>query len=212
MAPRALRRVTGATVVATALVLGGCSIGGLVRPPQPPSPEACLRQLRATPGVRFRNLPERIDGPGCRLSGAIQLLDVGVPVGNLGPVSCPVAAGLVRWLREDVQPAAVRRFGQQVTRIDTFGSYACRTRNNRAGALPSEHATGNAVDVAAFRLANGRRVAVTAWNSGDVRDRSFLRDVHRAGCSLFRVALGPDADALHYNHLHLDMGRSTACR
>ncbi|MEA3041813.1 MAG: hypothetical protein QOC65_1302, partial [Sphingomonadales bacterium] len=83
----------------------------------------------------------------------------------------------------------------------------------RPGARLSEHGSANAVDVAAFLLADGRRITVLeGWNGGDEDARMFLRAVHRAGCRRFSVGLSPDSDAYHYNHLHFDLGRGPYCR
>lgn len=163
--------------------------------------------------VGFRVLPDRTFGGGCSALGAVQLTDIGTPVANLGAMRCPLARAFAAWVREAVQPEAQRRFGTTVRRIESFGTYACRPVNSQAGARLSEHAFANAVDVAAFVLADGRRVTVLdGWESADEEVRRFLRTVHRAGCRRFSVGLGPDADAYHRNHLHFDLGRGPYCR
>jgi hypothetical protein len=207
-----VRRAKFPLLLALGLLTQSCSGDLIEAPRRAPSGAQCLEQLSRMPNVRYRMVPRRAAAPGCSLAGTVQLLDIGVPVAGLGPVSCPVAVSLVRWLHEDVQPAAKRRLGATVVRVETFGSYSCRPRNNRVGAAPSEHSTANAVDVSAFRLSNGRRLPVTAWTSGLADERGFLRDVHGAACRRFAVVLGPEANALHRDHLHLDMGRSRACR
>ena len=55
-------------------------------------------------------------------------------------------------------PSTVIVDNGRIVRIETFGTYACRTRDNIPGAKLSEHAFGNALDVAAFRLADGREI------------------------------------------------------
>ena len=163
--------------------------------------------------VQFRVLTDRTFAGGCSAIGAVQLTDIGTPTTNLGAMTCPVARQYARWVREAVQPAAERMLGSGVARIETFGTYACRTVNSRPGARISEHGYANAVDVAAFVLRDGRRVTVEqGWHGGKEPVRRFLRAVHREGCRRFSVGLGPDSDALHYNHLHIDMGRSGTCR
>ncbi len=182
--------------------------------PAPPDRETLQCHVAlAREGVGFRVLPDRQFGGGWSAVGSVQLTEVGAPVANLGAVRCPLARAFAAWVREAVQPEARRRLGSPVRRIESFGTYACRPVNSRAGARLSEHAYANAVDVAAFVLADGRRVTVLeGWNGpdGDVRD--FLRAVHRAGCRRFSVGLGPDADAWHRNHLHFDLGRGPYCR
>jgi hypothetical protein len=163
--------------------------------------------------VSYRPLPDRRLESGCSSIGTVQLLDIGLPVTNLGPMTCPLARTFVRWAREGVQPAAQQAFGSRVVRIESFGTYSCRSVNSRPGAKLSEHARSNAVDISAFLLADGRRISVLeGWRGDDPAARQFLRDVHRAGCSRFSVTLGPDADSFHYNHLHFDLAGSRYCR
>ena len=97
--------------------------------------------------------------------------------------------------------------GAEVVKIETFGTYSCRTRNSQPGARLSEHAFANAVDVSGFVLADGRRITVEqGWRGPDDRVRRFLRQIHQGGCRRFAIGLSPDSDAYHYNHLHFDMG------
>jgi hypothetical protein len=163
--------------------------------------------------IGFRVLPDRTFAGGCTALGAVQLLEIGTPTTNLSAMTCPLARAFARWTREAVQPAASQWLGGPIARIETFGTYACRPVNNQAGGRLSEHGRANAVDVAAFVLADGRRVTVLdGWSGEDERVRSFLRAVHRAGCRRFATGLGPDADAFHRNHFHFDMGRGPYCR
>lgn len=119
-------------------------------------------------------------------------------------IACPVAIGLFLWEKQVVQPAALRHFGSPVVRIDTFGSYACRPiRGGREGRW-SEHASANAIDIAAFRLSDGRRIGIAADWKGDRREAAFLRDVRDGACRSFATVLSPDYNALHRDHLHLD--------
>jgi hypothetical protein len=163
--------------------------------------------------IAFRALPDQQFGGGCSALGAVQLLDMGTPASNLRAMTCPLARQFARWTREAVQPAADQWLGSRIVRIETFGTYACRTRNSQAGARLSEHAFANAVDVSGFVLADGRRITIEhGWNGEDERVRRFLRAVHQAGCRRFAIGLSPESDAFHYNHLHFDMGRGPYCR
>ena len=176
------------------------------------APLQCYAALRAT-GASFRPLPDKALDNGCGMTGAVQLLDIGTPVTNLGAMTCGLAERFTSWVRGAVQPAARGAFGVGVARIESLGTYSCRPLNNQAGARLSEHGRANAVDVAAFVLADGRRITVAGdWNGADERARRFLRAVHDEGCRRFGVALGPDANAFHRDHLHFDMGRGPYCR
>ncbi len=173
--------------------------------------QQCFADLRRD-GVSFRPLPDRVYANGCSAVGAVQLLDIGTPVTNLGAMTCPLAHGFELWVREAVQPAARVWLGSQVVKIESFGTYSCRPVDNVAGARLSEHGRANAVDIGAFLLADGRRITVLeGWSGSDENVRRFLRAVHDAGCRRFSVVLGPDANAYHHNHLHFDLGRGPYC-
>lgn len=164
-------------------------------------------------GVRYKALEDRLFGNGCSAVGAVQLLDIGTPVTNLGAMTCPLARQFARWAREAMQPAAKAWLGSRIVRVESFGTYSCRPVNSRRGARLSEHGRANAVDIAAFVLADGRRITVReGWSGGDEDVRRFLRNVHAAGCRRFGIVLGPDADAFHRDHLHFDMGQGPYCR
>lgn len=138
------------------------------------------------------------------------MLDGTVAVGPAATLGCPVTVALEQWIAASVQPAAVARFGSQVVAIHQMSAYACRSRNNVAGAELSEHAFGNALDVGSFELANGRVVTVEEGWNGAQDERDFLREVHATACEYFTTVLGPGSDANHYNHFHLDLARHNA--
>jgi hypothetical protein len=172
----------------------------------------CLAELQLN-AVKFRALPDRTFSGGCSAIGAVQLLDVGTPISNLGAMTCPAARQLARWVREAVQPAATQFLGSRIVKIESFGTYNCRPINNQAGNKLSEHGKANAVDIAAFTTESGRRITIlTGWNGPDENVRLFLRAAHKAGCARFNIGLGPEANALHRDHFHFDMGRGPYCR
>ena len=180
-----------------------------------PTPQAILQCHvdLAREGVQFRVLPDQRFSGGCSALGAVQLIDIGVPVTNLRAMTCPLARQFARWAREALQPAADQWLHTRVVRIETFGTYSCRSVNSQPGARLSEHAYANAVDVSGFVLGDGRHITVAqGWNGDDDRVRRFLRAVHREGCRRFAIGLSPDSDAYHYNHMHFDMGRGPYCR
>ena len=130
--------------------------------PLPPaiSPGAATLQCHADlrrENVGFRPLPDRVFGGGCSALGAVQLLEIGTPVSNLGAMTCPLARQFARWTREAVQPAARQWLGSRVVKIESMGTYSCRPLNAQAGQKLSEHGRANAVDIGAFVLADGRR-------------------------------------------------------
>src|SRR3954470_9947283 len=90
-------------------------------------------------------------------------------------LACPIVSALDRWLSDSVQPAAMRWFGARVVEIKQISAYSCRGMNGNPHAHISEHAFGNALDIAAFTLADGRRIAVkTGWR-GMPEEQGFVR-------------------------------------
>ncbi|MFL6858801.1 MAG: extensin family protein [Allosphingosinicella sp.] len=203
------------------MALAACIPSGDRKPP-PSRPATAAEPSKATllcyadlrgQNVRFRPLADRYFEGGCSALGAVQLLDIGTPVANLGAMTCPLAATFSRWVRDAVQPAAAASLGSRVAKIESLGTYSCRPVNGQAGARLSEHGRANAVDVGAFVLEDGRRITVLAgWNGEDESVRRFLRTVHDSGCRRFGVVLGPDANAFHRDHLHLDLGPGPYCK
>ncbi len=131
------------------------------------------------------------------------------------PTTCAIAAALELWLRDGVKPAAAAHLGSEVARIEHFGTFSCRRLYGRAEGAWSEHATGNAIDIAAFVLADGRRVSVLDdWQDGGA-EAAFLKQVRDAGCRVFGTVLSPDYNAAHRDHLHMDQqarGFGGVCR
>ncbi len=110
-----------------------------------------------------------------------------------------------------VEPDAQARFGEKVATVDVFGAYSCRLVDNEAGARLSEHSFGNAVDVAGFTLADGRKLEfVRDWKAPGTQEAAFLHETHAGACQYFTTVLGPGADVFHYNHIHLDLANHGA--
>ncbi len=144
----------------------------------------------------------------------------GSPVNNVGPVAikptatlaCPIVSALDRWITESVQPAAQRWFGSPVAEIKQISAYSCRGMNGNPNAHISEHAFGNALDIAAFTLADGRRISVKDGWKGLAEEQGFLRDVQGAACQQFNTVLAPGSNVYHYDHIHVDLMRRSSGR
>lgn len=184
-------------------------------------PARCTALFDAA-GTRPRLAPPR--RPADRQCGYDQALELGQPRpggASFAPrglvTACPVAAALYLWERDTVQPAAERLLGERIAAIEHLGSYSCRRVGGGASGAYSEHAGANAVDIAAFRTASGRRVSVLRdWPDSDP-EATFLRAVRSGACELFATVLSPDYNAAHADHLHFDQasrGRTAwrACR
>jgi hypothetical protein len=143
-----------------------------------------------------------------------------VPLGSsaisaFGPVeikpaatlACPMVSALDRWIIDSVQPAARRWFRQPVVEIRQISAYSCRGMNGQPGARISEHAFGNALDIASFTLADGRKITVKNGWRGSPEEQGFLRDVQGAACEQFNTVLAPGSNRFHYDHFHFDLMR-----
>jgi len=138
------------------------------------------------------------------------------PAATAGPVqlqpaatlACPIVSELDKWVGEVVQPAALKWFRQPVVEIKQIGSYSCREMiNGNPNAPISEHAFGNALDIAEFDLADGHRITVQHGWHGTPDEQGFLHDVQGGACRDFTTVLAPGANIYHYNHIHVDLMR-----
>lgn len=173
--------------------------------------QQCVFDLKQA-GVRFTPLPNEDHGGGCSSIDSVKLLDMGTPVTNLGPMTCPLARNFAAWAQYAVRPAARQYLKAEVVRIETYGTYSCRNiYGGRSGRL-SQHASSNAIDVAGFVLADGRRIMLDGGWNGDKASQDFLRVLHKSACRRFGTVLGPDYNAAHYNHFHFDMSGNGYCR
>lgn len=175
-------------------------------------PSVCARTLKA-PHIEAQQIA---DGPmkdGCGWSNAVRLVSAGGVHASFDKITCETAVALTLWLEHEVQPLALNIFGQRVTSVRSYGSYACRNiigdplwRYRR-----SEHAIANAADIAGFTLADGREISIRQhWKSEGAEGR-FLHEAHARACSYFRAALGPDFNDAHHDHFHLDRGLFSRC-
>lgn len=182
---------------------------------------AACRALLQSSGIDYAPLP-RVGEGTCAAPDRTRLGDNATPGLVLRPAgvapSCAVSTTMILWMRERVQPAARRHFGQTVARLEHLGSYNCRSIGGGTGGTPSQHSTGNAIDIAAFVLEDGTRISLIAdWRSEPDGPRSrFLRDARDGACELFSTTLSPDYNRAHADHFHFDQaqraGGWSACR
>lgn len=178
----------------------------------------CLTLLRQA-GVTASRVPDQDDGGFCVVRGAVRISGgEQTPLNPAGVVMrCPMAARLLLWDRETVQPASRDILGSQAARIDNLGTFACRRvyGSRDAAARPSQHARANALDVSGVRLSDGRRVSVAEdWDGLGPTGREgaiFLRRLRDGGCKLFKNVLTPDYNAAHGDHFHLDAAATGVC-
>jgi hypothetical protein len=130
-----------------------------------------------------------------------------VEVKPAATLACPIVSALDQWISGAVQPAAQHWFRQPVVEIKQISAYSCRGMNGDPNAHISEHAFGNALDIAEFTLADGHRISVQYGWHGTPEEQGFLHDVQAAACDEFTTVLAPGANVYHYNHIHVDLMR-----
>lgn len=174
-------------------------------------PAMCRAVLRRS-GAASTPVPDRSGQDGCGWHDAVRLGTIGHA--RLQPpavVSCPLAVSLAMLDRHALQPLAEAGFHEHVTRIDNVGSYACRNNQGLPGAPLSRHATAQAIDVTGVVLADGRTITVLEdWDRGTAG--VFLHAVEQRACGFFGTVLGPEYNAAHRGHFHLQETGAGWCR
>ncbi len=170
------------------------------------APEAACVRLMASPAAVVVRLPP-IDGAvGCDLAEPVRLdaifLDDGsrVPLEPAPVLACLMVEAVVAHAREDLA-ATARHAGSSLANIATSAGYECRGRNRIAGAKPSEHARGNALDIRALHLKDGRMLGVRASDL----PAALAENWRSAACARFTTVLGPGSDGYHEDHVHIDL-------
>jgi hypothetical protein len=170
-------------------------------------PQGC-RALLDLAGSQSTPAPARHDGDQCGYDDGMRLGEPNLAFAPKGPVaSCPVAAAILMFDRQVLQPAAQKHFGRPVVRVQHAGSYSCRRLYGRSEGAYSEHATANALDITGFTLQGGGTVSVLRdWQAAG-SEGAFLREVRDGACALFGTVLSPDYNEAHADHLHLDQAK-----
>lgn len=137
----------------------------------------------------------------------VRALQPGLALDAPAVMRCDTARSLALWMREAVIPAARRLEGSpRITSVALGTSYACRgVVGGASTATVSEHALGNAVDIAGFGFDNGTRLEIAPRGDRGGIEMAFQNAVQAAACLYFSTVLGPGSNAAHDDHLHLDI-------
>lgn len=172
-------------------------------------PALCRQALDSSP-LNYMPLADSTPQANCPLENTVRVQGSEVRLSNSFIATCPLAAAFAMFERHGLQPAAQAVFGQPVVGVEHVGSYACRSI---AGSQrQSQHASANALDIVGFRLRDGRRISVRRDWSKQGEEGEFLRMLHAAACDSFNTTLGPEYNAAHRDHFHVDMGLFRMCR
>jgi hypothetical protein len=147
---------------------------------------------------------------GCGLEGAVHPIRSHIAYSRPFDLTCGMMAALY-WYEAELQQRAEAELGRQIARIDHLGTYACRNINGAAQGRRSQHATANAIDIAAFHLADGRTISVLRDWGKETPEGRFLIGAREDACRFFNVVLSPRYNAAHANHFHVDLGGFRMC-
>ncbi|MCS6878097.1 MAG: extensin family protein [Geminicoccaceae bacterium] len=175
--------------------------------PAPPRAESCLAALRAAGlGVEPWDAPT---AGACRVEAPVRLARTRLALSRPLETSCALASAWLRY-EEELGRLARRVTGRELVAIEHAGSHACRPMTGNAGRA-SLHARALALDVVAFRLSDGSRIAVEEhWRDRGPAGR-FLRAAAELACRHFAMVLTPDSDRWHRDHFHFDLGPFSRC-
>ena len=150
---------------------------------------AC-RAVLARAHLTFTPLLDRDLGKGCGFADVVRSDASPIAFNIRVMATCSMTAALT-WYQQRLEEIARQDLGTRIARIDQLGTYACRNINSEtnSGRL-SQHATANAIDIAAFHLEDGRVVSVLADYGKPTAAGRFLDDAHEAACGLFNIVLG----------------------
>ena len=189
--------------------------GEMQGPPRPPltiasesdeEHKTCLSALSAM-GATFKEIPRIDDGNGCGIDKPIALSSPlpGIDFKPEGKMRCEAALALAHWIKESVIPSAAALDNGKIVTINQASTYVCRLRNNASTGKISEHARGNAIDVASFTFENGKTIGIEPRREDPTLIGAFQRATSASACLYFTTVLDPESDAAHETHFHLDV-------
>jgi hypothetical protein len=185
-------------------------------PPPPPigPPEAVIYQVSCPAvmtGMAVATALPPIDDGQCHVQSPLSLEAVNangrnVPLNAPVTTDCDIATALPGWIA-DVDSYLISHDNTRIATVIVGTNYACRNVDNAATGKLSFHAFADALDVVGFKLEDGRTITVEqGWTGTEEQGSRIIRFAHDAACTHFTTVLGPEANALHHDHLHVDLG------
>ena len=171
---------------------------------------ACLSNTNIA-SSHFVTQRSALGGPS--VCGALRPFDMNGTISGrvrLAPAAtlqCQMIPTVDRWVTEVIEPAAQQYLLSPLVELKVAASYSCRPMNGVSGSKLSEHGHANAVDISGFKLADGRTITVKSGWHGSRQEQDFLHAVHQGACGFFTTVLGPNANAFHADHFHVDLAR-----
>ncbi|WP_152046030.1 extensin-like domain-containing protein [Aureimonas psammosilenae] len=170
-----------------------------------PKGEAMCRAALKKLGVRFVDMASISRGRSCGIDFPVKVTEIspGVAMKPVGVLNCMTALRVSQWVSNEVKPAAQSNLSKKPVALFNASSYRCsRIAGTRT---VSEHASGNAIDVAGFQLADGSNFDVRKKGAFAFGEKNFQAKVRQSACRYFGTVLGPGYNRDHADHLHLDL-------
>jgi hypothetical protein len=167
----------------------------------------CLSELKAL-GVAFKESPAIDENNGCGIDQPITVTSLGqnVSLKPEGEMRCQTALSLAHWTANVVIPSLKQaKPDETLSALNQASTYVCRKRNNAKTGKISEHAHGNAVDIAGLTFKSGATFTIKPRMKDSTMDGALQRAITTAACLYFTTVLDPGSDAAHEAHLHLDI-------
>jgi hypothetical protein len=170
----------------------------------------CRDELRAQ-GVTFTIAEIPATDKSCTVNNPVAIAEIATPEGAVAlpekpTLNCVFAKRFSSWVSDIAAPVVMAHAGTPLSSLVTGPGYQCRGRNGDTTSKMSEHAFGNAIDIAAFSLANKESVAVNAASLANKESSRWLTALRISGCGYFTTVLGPGTNAAHDEHFHFDLG------
>jgi hypothetical protein len=179
--------------------------------PEPGAEMAACREELAALGAKF-TVPEMPAAEGqCKVVNPVQINAIATPAGTVDfpgepTLNCVFAKQFTSWVADIAAPVVKAHTGEALVAISTGPGYQCRNRNGDTTTKISEHALGNAVDIASFNLPGKKNLPVAnVAKSGNAESR-WLMALRISACGYFTTVLGPGSNEAHAEHYHFDLG------
>ncbi len=173
--------------------------------------DALRAQVLASGRIIAENLAPIVDRDSCAIQSPLRLQAIVLADGSKVTIvpavimRASLASAVADWVRDDLAPA-IAASGDRLAKIEGVGAYECRSRNGIAGAKPSEHAHGNALDLHALITERGKILAVASSTEAEpISTQAFFALMKATACARFTTVLGPGSDSYHEQHLHVDL-------
>lgn len=173
-----------------------------------PAEEIQCRQRLKKLGATFEDLPSIGDGGGCGVAWPVRMTHLAkgrITLKNGATLNCAMAEAFASWARNELVPQSRWKYFSGVESITIASSYSCRWVKGRVGGTLSEHGKGNAVDISAITLNNGKEIDVRKPGFFAFREKALLRNTRSEACQYFTTVLGPGYDYDHRDHFHFDL-------